>query len=80
MFLSAFVSSLFEIPLSLYQTFILEAKHGFNKTTPYVFVTDLIKTWILSVALGTPILALFLYIFEWAGDSFVPSIMAFLLV
>lgn len=48
--------------------------------TPALFVTDLIKSWILSFALGAPFLAAFLYIFKWAGDRFVPWLMAFMYV
>ncbi len=62
----------------MYSTFVLEEKHGFNKTTPAVFVTDLLKGWAIGIVLGAPFLALFLYIFEWAGDRFVPWLMGFM--
>jgi STE24 endopeptidase len=74
------VSSIISIPLSVYQTFVLEEKHGFNKTTPSLFVTDLLKGWMLAFVMGGPFLSAFLYVFEWAGDRFVPWLMAFLLV
>ncbi|KIJ19598.1 hypothetical protein PAXINDRAFT_166705 [Paxillus involutus ATCC 200175] len=73
------VSSIISIPLSVYQTFVLEEKHGFNKTTPSLFVTDLLKGWMLAFVMGGPFLSAFLYVFEWAGDRFVPWLMAFLL-
>lgn len=75
-----FVSSIPGIPLSAYQTFVLEEKHGFNKTTPGLFVTDTIKGWLVGFVVGGPFLAAFLKIFQWAGDSFVPFLMAFLYV
>ncbi|KAF9005120.1 peptidase family M48-domain-containing protein [Cyathus striatus] len=62
------------LPLSVYNTFVLEERHGFNKTTPALFVADLFKGWALAFALGAPFLAAFLYIFQWAGDRFVPWI------
>jgi len=74
-----FVSSIPSIPLSAYQTFVLEEKHGFNKMTTRLFVTDTIKGWLVGFALGGPFLAAFLKIFKWAGDSFIPFLMAFLL-
>jgi len=74
-----FVSSIPSIPISVYQTFVLEEKHGFNKTTPRLFVMDTIKSWLVGFALGAPFLAAFLKIFKWAGDSFIPFLMAFLL-
>lgn len=67
-------------PLSVYQTFVLEEKHGFNKTSPTLFVTDMLKSLVLAAAIGAPFLAAFLYVFEWAGDRFVPWLMAFLYV
>ena len=75
-----FVSSLPSLPFSVYQTFVLEEKHGFNKTTPTLFVTDLIKSWLVGFVIGSPFLAGFLWVFRWAGDRFVPWLMAFLYV
>ncbi|KAG8934708.1 hypothetical protein FRC02_009410 [Tulasnella sp. 418] len=75
-----FVTSIPNIPLSIFQTFVLEEKHGFNKTTPRVFVTDLIKGWVVGTAIGTPFLAAFLWIIKWAGASFIPYTMTFIVV
>jgi len=71
-------STLPTLPLSIYSTFVLEEKHGFNKTTPGLFVADMIKGWGLGVAIGTPFIAAFSYVFQWAGDRFVPWLMAFM--
>lgn len=62
----------------MYQTFVLEEKHGFNKTTRRLFVTDLLKSWAVGFVIGAPFLSAFLAIFKWAGDRFVPWLMAFL--
>ena len=75
-----FISSLPSLPLSVYQTFVLEEKHGFNKTTRRLFVTDLLKSWAVGFVIGAPFLSAFLAIFKWAGDRFVPWLMAFLCV
>ncbi|KAF7986892.1 hypothetical protein HWV62_12652 [Athelia sp. TMB] len=74
-----FCSSMPSLPLSIYSTFVLEEKHGFNKTTPALFITDMLKGWALGIVIGSPFLAAFLYVFQWAGDRFVPWLMAFLL-
>lgn len=79
-FVLFFLSSIPTLPLSIYGTFVLEEKHGFNKTTPGLFVADLLKGWGLAFALGAPFLAAFLHIFQWAGDRFVPWLMAFMSV
>jgi len=73
------VSFIPSLPVSIYQTFVLEEKHGFNKTTPALFVADLLKTALLSAVLGSPFLAGFLWVFKWAGVQFVPWLMAFLI-
>jgi len=64
----------------MYQTFILEEKHGFNKTTPALFVADTFKSWAIGFAIGSPLLAALLYIYQWAGDRFIPWLMALLYV
>ncbi|PPR01733.1 hypothetical protein CVT26_013180 [Gymnopilus dilepis] len=78
-FILFLLSSIPTLPLQVYSTFVLEEKHGFNKTTPWIFVTDLFKGWAIAFALGAPFLAAFLYIFKWAGDRFVPWLMAFMI-
>lgn len=81
MFFTGFLvllSSIPTLPFSIYQTFVLEEKHGFNKTTPKTFVLDILKSYLLSAIIGGPFLAAFLYIFKWAGDRFVPWLMGFM--
>ena len=73
-------SSIPSLPLSIYQTFVLEERHGFNKTTPWLFFTDMLKGWLLAVVIGWPALSGFLWIFKWAGDRFIPWLMGFLYV
>lgn len=64
------VNQVLSLPSSIYHTFVLEEKYGFNKQTPKLFVTDLIKSNILSVVLIPPILAGFLTIIKKTGDQF----------
>jgi len=62
------LQSLIDLPFSIYKTFVIEEKFGFNKTTPTVFVTDLLKTLLLAALLGTPLLAGVLWFFETTGS------------
>jgi STE24 endopeptidase len=62
------ISSLLDIPMSLYRTFVLEQRFGFNKTTPRVYIADLVKNTLLLIGIGTPMLALVLWLMETAGD------------
>ena len=51
------------LPFEIYSTFVLEKKFGFNKTSLTTFISDQIKSLILAVVIGGPILALLLWIF-----------------
>lgn len=56
-----FLSSLIDLPFSWYSTFKIEAKYGFNTTTPARFIKDLLLSAVLSLVLGIPILAAVLW-------------------
>jgi STE24 endopeptidase len=60
--------SLLALPFSIYRTFNIEARFGFNKTTPKVFITDRMKGLLLGLAIGGPILTGVLWFFETAGS------------
>ena len=61
------LSSVVGIPIALYRTFGLEARFGFNKTTPAMFVTDLLKSALLALLIGTPLVALVLWMMQALG-------------
>jgi STE24 endopeptidase len=56
------------IPFSIYKTFVIEEKYGFNKTSAMTFVFDTVKGLILSILLGGLILSLVLLFFRRTGD------------
>lgn len=57
-------------PLSYYQTFVIEEKFGFNKTTVKTFVLDKIKSWLMTIVIGGVLLSLVIWFFEFAGKNF----------
>lgn len=59
---------LLTIPFSVYSTFVIEEKYGFNKTTPRTFILDILKTWLLVAVLGGIVLSAVLWFFEKAGS------------
>jgi STE24 endopeptidase len=62
------LTSVIEIPMDLYRQFRLEAKFGFNRMTPMLFVADLLKSMALGAAIGIPLLAAVLWLMQQAGD------------
>jgi STE24 endopeptidase len=58
---------IFHLPFSIYETFVIEERYGFNRTTPRTFVLDILKGWLLAVILGGIVLSLVLWFFEKAG-------------
>lgn len=57
------LSELFALPFSIYGTFVLESRFGFNRTTARTFVLDRVKGLVLTVLIGGPLLALLLWFF-----------------
>ncbi len=62
------ISSALDLPFSLYSTFVIEEKFGFNRTTLKTFVIDMIKGALLSIALGVPLIWVVLWLMEQTGD------------
>ena len=63
----ACVAAAINLPLSIWRTFRLEARFGFNRTTPLLFLADLAKNLLLAVLLGGPLLLVTLLLMERAG-------------
>ncbi|MFQ5660152.1 MAG: M48 family metallopeptidase [Gammaproteobacteria bacterium] len=61
------ISSLLDVPMSIYRTFGLEQKFGFNKTTVKTYINDLLKNTLLLLLIGTPMITLVLWIMAEAG-------------
>ncbi|MDN0082925.1 M48 family metallopeptidase [Crenobacter sp. SG2305] len=63
------ISSLVSLPFTIVTTFGIEARYGFNKITPKLFIADLLRGILLSAALGLPILALVLWLMAKMGSA-----------
>lgn len=62
------ISGLFDLPFSLWRTFVLENHYGFNRTTPAQYAQDLLLKLLLSLLLGVPIILVILWLMQQAGD------------
>ena len=62
-------SWLIDLPFDIYDTFVIEERFGFNKTTPKLYIIDTLKSALLSIVLGGGLLALVVWIYglthEW---------------
>ncbi|MBU8893080.1 MAG: M48 family metallopeptidase [Bacteroidales bacterium] len=65
-----FASDIIHIPFNIYDTFVIEEKFGFNKTTPKTFVLDKIKAWVLGLIIGGGLLALIVWFYNKTGSFF----------
>lgn len=67
--LAAFVviSAAIDLPVTLYQTFVIEQRFGFNKMTPALWLADLAKSALVGTLIGLPVAALILWLMGAAG-------------
>jgi len=63
------IGGLLELPFSLYGTFVIEERFGFNKMTWQLWLTDMVKSLVLGAAIGLPIAWVILWLMGTAGDS-----------
>ncbi len=63
-------SDVITTPFSYYQTFVIEEKFGFNKSTKKLFFLDKIKGWLMMSILGSGILALIIWFYQTTGPDF----------
>jgi STE24 endopeptidase len=61
------LKAIVSLPFSVYSTFVIEERFGFNKTTPALFMIDLIKSTLVAVALGSLLLGGILLFLEHSG-------------
>lgn len=64
------ISDLLATPFSIYNTFVIEEKFGFNKTTYKTFILDKLKGWLLTLILGGGLVSLLLWLVYLLGNHF----------
>ncbi len=65
-----FASDVIQTPFSVYDTFVIEEKYGFNKTTVKTFILDKIKGWLIGALIGGGLLALIIFIYQKTQNMF----------
>lgn len=61
------ILGLLELPLSLYRTFVIEQRFGFNRSTAAIFASDLLKKVLLGLLLGAPLAVAALWLMQAMG-------------
>ncbi len=64
------ISEILSLPFSLFNTFVIEEKYGFNKTTIKTYVLDKIKGYLLAAIIGGGLLYLAILTIDWAGQGY----------
>jgi STE24 endopeptidase len=62
------IASLIDLPLTIYQTFVIEERFGFNKMTMRLWLADLAKSGLVSTLIGIPLIALIVWMMGEAGQ------------
>jgi len=65
-----FASDLINIPFSLYDSFVIEKKYGFNTMSVRTFFTDHIKSWFIALLVGIPVMGLITWFYYKTGANF----------
>ncbi|CAN7009482.1 CAAX prenyl protease 1 homolog isoform X2 [Brassica rapa] len=73
-------SQITDLPFSLYSTFVIESRHGFNKQTIWMFIRDMLKGILLSVILAPPIVAAIIVIVQKGGPYLAIYLWAFMFI
>lgn len=62
------INGLIDLPMSWYQTFVIEERFGFNKMTQNLWLGDLLKSTVVGIAIGLPLAALVLWMMNATGS------------
>ncbi len=63
-------SDIITTPFAYYQTFVIEEKFGFNKSTRKLFFLDKLKAWLMGAIIGGAILSLIIWFYDFAKEDF----------
>ncbi|XP_022017348.1 CAAX prenyl protease 1 homolog isoform X3 [Helianthus annuus] len=73
-------SQITNLPFSLYSTFVIEERHGFNKQTFWLFIRDMLKGMTVAIVLGPPIVAAIILIVQKSGPYLAIYLWGFIFV
>lgn len=65
-----FASDIIMMPFGYYNTFVIEEKYGFNKTTKTTFILDKLKGWLMMATIGGLLLSAIIWFYQTTGSYF----------
>ncbi|NBR16671.1 MAG: M48 family peptidase [Gammaproteobacteria bacterium] len=63
------IGGLLDLPFDWYYNFHIEERFGFNRMTPRIWFSDLLKSLIVSLLIGAPLIAVVLWLMDTAGPA-----------
>ncbi|KRY38930.1 CAAX prenyl protease 1 -like protein, partial [Trichinella spiralis] len=79
-FTTFIISTVFNFPFSVYSTFVIEERHGFNKQTMKLFICDELKKIAIMTVLALPVIAILIAIIKVGGSMFFVYVIIFLTI
>lgn len=71
MVFNAFLSTILSIPFSYYRKFVIDEKYGFNNSTIKLFVSDIVKGFLVENILESILYSVLIFLYRWAGNKFI---------
>ncbi len=68
--ITGLASDLINIPFSCFDTFVIEKKYGFNTMTIRTYISDHLKSWLIALIVGAPVLGLITWFYYKTGSLF----------
>lgn len=72
--------TLLGVPFNIYETFRIEARYGFNTTTPRIWISDLLKSQLIGTLLLTFLVAAAFWLIQWSPDRWWIWVWAFMAI
>ncbi|HQF19084.1 MAG TPA: M48 family metallopeptidase [Bacteroidales bacterium] len=66
----AVATFIIRLPFDIYDTFVIESRFGFNTTTPRIYITDQLKSALLTILIGVPLFSLIVFLYQKTGEYF----------
>lgn len=77
MIFSSLIDVIISIPFSYYRKFVIEEKYGFNNSTIKLWVTDIIKSFLVEAIMSSILYSILIFLYNWAGPKFIPIAFVF---